>query len=344
MEEGGKIHWSARRHALIAPPALALLASVAWWWFGASGPEAAPGQAPTVATTALPAAAPPGDRPRRDASDGIAELPDAEPAPPPAQRPPEAAAMPETAEAAPETSIPGRSLAELERRARAGEAKAARDWVDALGQCIEMLSAKASPAAPRFLRHLDLSQRGDGPKPTDAIPAVWAEECHQLFPDPDREAAALQAQTMREDALRLWAATGDPFGQLAASTITLQWPPPLERWRQQQGWASAYLDPANPQTLVDLAQTFAYGSRFAFSEAWLLAACDLGYDCAAGGALQMSQCQPSTGCPSGSYEEELLQSLPPRQWQLVQGQRRELLQMLRHGDTRGVFDIPPPGG
>lgn len=330
---------------LVASLAVALLAMVAWWRFDAPGPAAAPGVAQAIA--GAPEAAATADRPARAESVDSRRAPLAGPAVQAPAEPAAAAAASSPADApesAPETSVPGRSLAELERRARAGDAKAARDWVDALGQCFEMLSSGAGSAAPRFLSYLDLSQRGDGRKPPEVIPAAWSAECHQLFPDPDHEAAALRAQAMREEALRLWAATGDPFGQLAASTITLQWPPPLESWRQQQGWASAYLDPANPQTLVDLAQTFAYGSRFAFAEAWRLAACDLGYDCAAGGALQMSLCQRSAGCASGSYEEELLQSLPPRQWQLVQGQRRELLHMLRRGDTRGVFDIPPPGG
>jgi len=35
--------------------------------------------------------------------------------------------------------------------------------------------------------------------------------------------------------------------------------------------------------------------------------------------------------------------LSPRQWQIVQAQRRALLAMLQRGETAAIFDVPPPG-
>ncbi len=330
---------------LAASSALALLAMAVWWWFDAAGPAAAPGVAQAIAgapeaaaTAGLPERAEPFDAPTAPLAPQAAQAP-VEPA--------AEAAVPTSADApesAPETSVPGRSLAELERRARSGDAKAARDWVDALGRCIDTVFGDSLIVESRFVSHLNANLFVASRAERMQMLGPPSGECRALFPVSDINVAGTQAQSMIEEALRLWAATGDPFGQLAASMMRLQWPPPTDLWQQQQGWASAYLDPGNPQTLVDLAQVFAYGSRYPFSEAWQLAACDLGYDCSAGGALQMSLCLRSAVCSAEAYEAELLQTLPPRQWQIIQGQRRELLDRLRRGDMRGVFDVPPPGG
>lgn len=329
---------------LAASSALALLAMAAWWWFDAAGPAPAPGVAQAIAgapeanaTAGLPAPPESADAPAAPlAAQAVRAQVDtaAEAVSTPADAP----------ESAPETSVPGRSLAELERRARSGDAKAARDWVDAITQCAEWVFRDRPQPPPRYLSHLDWALIGERSALRTEVLGPMSGECRSLFPGPAHEGAVMQAQSMIEDALRMWAATGDPFGQLAASTMSLQWPPPPDLWQQQQGWASAYLDSGNPQTLVDLAQVFAYGSRYPFAEAWRLAACDLGYDCSAGGALQMSLCLRSAVCSAEAYEAELLQTLPPRQWEIIQSQRRELLDRLRRGDTRGVFDVPPPGG
>ena len=336
---------SGRYRMLVAGAALVLLAWAAWWRFDAAAPESAPGVAQAIAGAPEGAATA-----RQPAPAESADSPPAPLAPQAAKAPAEPAASAEftanpsvdAPESASETSVPGRSLAELERRARAGDAKAARDWVDALMQCVQLVYSEVE-APPRYLHHLDWALVGDRIQ-RPQLTGPLADECRQIFPNPDIEAAGPLVQSMIAEALGLWAATGDPFGQLAASMQSLEWPPSVEHWQQQQAWASAYLDPANPQTLVDLARVFAFGSRYRYQEAWLLAACDLGYDCSAGGALQMSLCSRSGVCAAEAYEEELLQSLPPRRWQIIQSQRRELLDRLRRGDTRGVFDVPPPGG
>lgn len=317
-----------------------LLAVAAWWRFDSSAVSVAPVAAGAIAADRVPsrfAAAEPQGSPVAVDPAVAAPIAEAQAVSAPVS------ALPEHApESAPATSVPGRSLAELERRARAGDAKSARDWVDALVQCAR-LAYSQGPEPSRYLSHLDWALVGDRRIRQAEAHGPLSEECGQLFPVRDLAAGSAQAQSMIEEALRLWAATGDPLGQLAASTISLQWPPPAELWRQQQAWASAYLDPANPQTLVDLAQVFAYGSRFR-AEAFRLAACDLGYDCSAGGSLQTRLCQTSEVCGSDAYAAELLQTLPPREWQMIDAQRRALAVMLQRGDTRGVFDLPPPAG
>lgn len=323
--------------------AAVLVSAAALWRPEFAGPGAVdPARSPPArahAAAVEPAAA-------RDpaAAEPTAATPAGEPREEPAAQPASATAHEPAAESAPDESLPGRRLAELEGLARTGDRKAARDWVDALGQCVDVVFGDRRSPPARFRSHLDWNLVGARRGPRADLHGAWVDDCRQLFPDPDGEAAGLLAQSMIEDALRQWAATGDPLGQLAASMIAVQWPPPLDVWRQQQAWATAHLAPADPQTLVDLAQVFAHGSRFPSAEAWRLAACDLGYDCSAGGALQARLCQISEICSNAPYEEEQLQSMPPRQWQIVQRQRRELLEWLRRGDIRGLFDVPPPGG
>ncbi len=169
------------------------------------------------------------------------------------------------------------------------------------------------------------------------------DECAVMFPPADRERAMQQAQELVVEAIRLWAASGDPLGRLALSQFEASWPPAPDQWRQQQAWAAAHLNATDPQTLIDLASSFSGISRFNSGAAWRLAACDLGYDCAAGGALAREMCLNELQCFAGSYEEELLQRMPPRQWQIAQAQRRALVEMLRRGETATIFDVPPPG-
>ena len=237
----------------------------------------------------------------------------------------------------------GSRLAALERRARTGDRKAARDWAEAVMECANLAyEAQFGPKPPTYVMHLrallDLPQKALRAELMGSLTG----ECQLLFPEMDEKRAMLQFQTAVYEALALWAASGDPYGQLLNAQREQTWPPPLETWRAQQTLAVAHLDPGNPQTLIDLAMTFADRSRFS-GEAWVLAACDLGYDCAAGGALQRRACLSMNYCFEGSYDEDLLRLLPPRQWQIVQGQRRVLLDMLQRGDLAATFDIPPPG-
>lgn len=330
---------------LAASSALALLAMAAWWWFDAAGPAAAPGVAQAIAGA-----------PEAAATAGLPEraepvyAPTAPLAPQAAQAPVETAveaAVPTSADApesAPETSVPGRSLAELERRARSGDAKAARDWVDALERCLDTVFGDSLIVESRFVSHLNANLFVASRAERMQVLGPPSGECRALFPVSDINVAGMQAQSMFQEALRLWAATGDPHGQLVASMVRNRtWPPPADLWRRQQAWATSHLDPGDPQTLIDLTG-FAAGSRYPREEAWRLVACDLGYDCSAGGALQTRMCLSNYHCGRGSYEEALLQELPPRQWQVVQRQRRELLERLRRGEVRGVFDVPPPEG
>jgi hypothetical protein len=237
---------------------------------------------------------------------------------------------------------PGSRLAALERGARAGERKAARDWVEAIEKCAMAMYGQQMVPQPTHLSHLSWNLFEPQHALRIELLGGLVEECGTLFPPADRERAMQQARDLIAQAIRLWAASGDPLGRLAQSQIETGWPPPPDQWRQQQAWAAAHLNVADPQTLIDLAY-HSDASRFTSEAAWRLAACDLGYDCAAGGALARRICLGELQCFAGSYEEELLLSLPPRQWQIAQAQRRALVEMLRRGETATIFDVPPPG-
>lgn len=241
-----------------------------------------------------------------------------------------------------ESESTGSRLAALERRARAGDPKAARDWLDAIVECAAVSSAAQFGPKGMHVSHLGWNLFEQQYALRVELLGSLADECRILFPAVDSQQAMLQLQNLIREAIGLWAASGDPLGQLAQAQYAGAWPPPPDQWRRQQGWAIAHLDPGNPQTLIDL-EFYSDASRFSSQTAWRLAACDLGYDCAAGGALQRVLCLRGFQCFQGSYEEELLQSLPPREWQIAQAQRRALVQMLRRGDTAAIFDVPPPG-
>lgn len=241
-----------------------------------------------------------------------------------------------------ESESPGSRLAARERRARAGDRKAARDWLDAIVECAAVSSAAQFGPKATHLSHLGWNLFEQQYALRVELLGSLADECRILFPATDSQQAMLQLQNLIREAIGLWAASGDPLGQLAQAQYDGAWPPPPDQWRRQQGWAIAHLDPGDPQTLIDL-EFYADASRFSSQTAWRLAACDLGYDCAAGGALQRVLCLRELQCFQGSYEEELLQRLPPREWQIAQAQRRALVEMLRRGDTAAIFDVPPPG-
>jgi hypothetical protein len=324
--------------AIVALAALAWIAIDQRWVAGAR--SAQPSPAPTASaalppqTEAEPSATPTGAAELATSSTPAALAPTSADADSTAEQPtPESKA----------SEKPGSRLAALERRARSGDRKAARDWAEAVMECASLaFTAQFGQKPPTYVMHLGALMD----RPRNALQAELMgslkDECKLLFPEMDEQRAMLQFQTVAYEALDLWAASGDPYGQLLNAQREQLWPPPLEAWRAQQALAIAHLDPGDPQTLVDLSDAFAEGSRFT-STAWTLAACDLGYDCAAGGALQRRMCLHQTYCFDGSYEEELLRLLPPRQWQIVQGQRRVLLDMLQRGDLAATFDIPPPG-
>jgi hypothetical protein len=237
---------------------------------------------------------------------------------------------------------PGSRLAALERGARAGDRKAARGWAEAVMECGAAAYGDEVNANPSHVSHLNWSLVEQRFELRAELLGSLVQECRLLFPETDEARAMLHWRSMVYEALELWAASGDPYGQLLNAHRERTWPPPLDVWRTQQALAVAHLDPGDPQTLVDLGEAFAEGSRF-MGEAWTLAACDLGYDCAAGGALQRRMCLSQMFCFEGSYEEVSLRLFSPRQWQIVQAQRRELLAMLQRGELAATFDVPPPG-
>jgi hypothetical protein len=332
------------RLTLLAIAALAALAALAWIAIDhglvAGARSAQPSQA-TVASAALPL--------QTDAEPSTAPTATSDHAAPSTMTAaaPTSADADRAAEQPSQASEPsgksGSRLAALERRARAGDRKAARDWVDALIQCAAVSSNLQLGSTRTHLSHLDWNLYEPQHALRVELLGSLVDECRLLFPATDSQQAMLQLHNLIREAFGLWSASGDPFGQLARAQIDGAWPPPPDEWQRQQALAAAHLDAADPQTLIDLAEFYTDASRFSSQTAWRLAACDLGYDCSAGGALQRVLCLRELQCFQGSYEEELLQRLPPRQWQVAQAQRRALVEMLRRGETAAIFDVPPPG-
>lgn len=327
------------RHRLVLP-ALAALAALAW--IAIDQRLVSGGRFAWPATISAPAASPASRIDAEQATSSAATPKSATRATTTTAAPAVAANATGQPTSASDSSAPsGSRLAALERRARAGDRKAARDWLDAIVECAAVSSAAQFGPKGTHVSHLGWNLFEQQYALRVELLGSLADECRILFPAMDLQQAMLQLQNLIREAIGLWAASGDPLGQLAQAQYDGAWPPPPDQWRRQQGWAIAHLDPGNPQTLIDL-EFYIDASRFSSQTAWRLAACDLGYDCAAGGALQRVLCLRGFECFQGSYEEELLQSLPPREWQIAQAQRRALVEMLRRGDTAAIFDVPPP--
>lgn len=47
-------------------------------------------------------------------------------------------------------------------------------------------------------------------------------------------------------------------------------------------------------------------------------------------------------CRSGDYVTELERDTPPVIWSEIQVQRARILELIRSGNLRGLFDVPPP--
>lgn len=173
--------------------------------------------------------------------------------------------------------------------------------------------------------------------------APLAEDCRALFPEQDRHRILDRWQEMRLEAVAALAASGDPLARMTQDRLGgVTWPPTPEQWARWQAMAAAALDPANPQSLVELGRSAAYLSRFDSEAAWQLVACDLGLDCSADGALMRQNCLSQGLCVEGDYESALLRLLPPRQWSRVQAQRQALREAITRGELASLFDRPPP--
>jgi hypothetical protein len=239
---------------------------------------------------------------------------------------------------------PGTRLAELQRRALAGEPKAMRDWVDALEQCLGLLGSPfIDPSVVRYVDYLGEDRAVRWRQYATSLLAPMAEDCRTLFPEQDRRLLFERWLALQRDAITALAASGDPLAQMTQELMSgITWPPTPEQWARWQAMAAAALDPANPQSLVELGRSATYLSRFDSEAAWQLVACDLGLDCSADGALMRQNCLHTGMCLEGDFESALLRQMPPRQWSRVQAQRQALREAIARGDRAGLFDLPPP--
>jgi hypothetical protein len=331
---------------VIAPPLVALLA-----WLFQAWPER-PQVAPTpAAESAWAADQREADGPPKvpvEVRAGTPEQPpphdslDQLPATADGSSPPSAAAEASDPDAARPSAAPGTRLAELQRRALAGEPKAMRDWLDALEQCEKVFAPPYHPEAERYLDLLSEDWAARWQQYALPLLAPMADDCRALFPEQDEWRSMARRHVLRSEAIAALVAAGDPLAQLMPDALQMLGPRTPEQWARLQALALAALEPANPQSLVELGRTARYLSRFDSEPAWHLVACDLGLDCYADGALMRQICLSHGWCPGGDLESSLLRLLPPREWSRVQAQRQALREAIARGELAALFDRPPP--
>jgi hypothetical protein len=332
---------------VIAPPLVGLLA-----WLFLSWPELPEGAQSRGAQSASAAdqreAEGPADVVIADtASDGTPEKPppqasqDQLPSTADVSPPPSAAVEASDPDAGRPSAAPGTRLAELQRRALAGEPKAMRDWLDALEQCGKVFAPWYHPDAPRYVDLLSEDWAARWQQYALPLLAPLTDDCRALFPEQDQRRLWERWRALRTEAIAALAA-GDPLAQLVQDHLQVRGPLTPEQWARRQALALAALDPANPQSLVELGRRAHYLSRFDTEAAWLLVACDLGLDCSPDGALMRQNCLSQGACPDGDYESALLRLMPPREWSRVQAQRQALRESIARGELSDLFDRPPP--
>ncbi len=245
-------------------------------------------------------------------------------------------------ELAPAADLQKLSLRQLRERAARGDKAAARELADSLLECgstfdrgrrsaSEAYSAFGSAAAYGESAALQLVYIGD----------ARLAECRAMFGDPDPR---LNRQAWWKEVMSAWrqaAAAGDVFAQIVAPLFETPGQPTEESSLRMQALAASYLDPNRPFTIADLADIVPGFSTAYYPEVWRLVACDLGYDCGAGGEMTRRSCLSGDVCTTLSYERHLLDTSAPRRWEILQAQRRDLLERLRSGNTRGIFGAPP---
>jgi hypothetical protein len=333
---------------VIAPPLVGLLA-----WLFLSWPELPEGAQARGAQSASAADQREAEGPQDvlvsdDASAGTPEKPqpqasqDPRPSNANVAPPPSAAVEASDPDAARPSAAPGTRLAELQRRALAGEPKAMRDWLDALEQCGKVFAPPHHPDAARYVDLLSEDWAARWQQYALPLLAPMTEDCRALFPEQDQRRLWERWRALRTEAIAALVAVGDPLAQLVQDHLQVRGLPTPEQWARRQALALATLDPTNPQSLVELGRTARYLSRFDTEAAWHLVACDLGLDCSADGALMRQNCLSQGLCPEVDYESALLRLMPPRQWSRVQAQRQVLREAIARGELATLFDRPPP--
>jgi hypothetical protein len=231
----------------------------------------------------------------------------------------------------------------LQLRAAAGDADAANRLADIYDECAGVQWAEQEFA--RSAQAIAGVWPGSSAESRDprrlAELAIGQQRCRGLIPAGDPKSARiemLQALLTRQALAREL----DYPGTLPTDASGWQTPEGPDAWARSA--ALALLADGTPEALLSLSDSIAGNATHYSGEAWLLAACDLGYPCNMPVAYTRVWCvQYGMGCDTPSRLEFTRQQSTPRQWRLAQVQRDEILAHLRNGRIDALMR-PAEGG
>ena len=234
----------------------------------------------------------------------------------------------------------------LQQRAAAGDADAANRLADIYEECAGVQWAEQEFA--RASQPIAGVWPGSSPDSRDprrfAELAIGQQRCRGLIPAGDPKTAGIELLRALRTHQALALELGYP-GTLPTNMSEWQKPGGPEEWARSA--ALALLADGTPEALRSLSDSIASDATHYSGEAWLLAACELGYPCNMPVASMRVWCvQYGTGCDASGRLEFTRQLTTPRQWRLAQAQRDEILAHLRNGriDALMLSVEGDPGG
>ena len=236
---------------------------------------------------------------------------------------------------------------ELQQRAAAGDADAAKRLADIYAECEGVQWAEQEFARPaQTMAGVWPGSSADSRDPRRlAELAIGQQRCRGVIPAGDPKVARIEMLRALKTLQAMARELGYP-GILPTDASGWQRPEVRDEWARSE--ALALLADGTPEALLGLSDSIAGNATHYSGEAWLLAACDLGYPCNMPVAYTRLWCvQYGTGCDTSSRLEFTRQASTPRQWRLAQAQRDVILAHLRNGRIDALMrpvDGAPGGG
>jgi hypothetical protein len=231
----------------------------------------------------------------------------------------------------------------LRQRAAAGDADAANRLADIYAECEGVQWAEQEFARPaQTIASVWPGSSADSRDPRRlAELAIGQQRCRGLIPAGDPKSARIEMLQALKTLQALARELGYP-GILPTDMSAWQKPEGADEWARSA--ALALLADGTPEALLSLSDSIAGNATHYSGEAWILAACDLGYPCNMPVAYTRAWCvQYGTGCDTSGRLEFIRQLSTPRQWRLAQVQRDEILAHLRNGRIDALMR-PAEGG
>ena len=235
-------------------------------------------------------------------------------------------------------------LVEFQRRAAQGDADAAARMREIFDECLGVHLNQADRTRAQLVVNYPFGPSMVGPDDPGRMAAmeIGRMRCRGIIPDGDhRTIVNTLARSMRESQQ-----LAADFGQLPARVRSQPtWhPDPVVRARLQREQAVALLWEGNIESIWEMNGLPSMATPYS-SEAWILAACAMGYPCESNVFFTSMWCvQFGAYCQVSSFPDFIRLAYSARAWRQTQAHRDDILARLRAGDIDGLLrPLDQPG-